>query len=47
MGYLYHIHKKSDLQSSIGAMRGGISRHEKNGETLEIVHIMLDMLNKN
>lgn len=36
---------RSDLHS-IGAMRVGISRHENNGETLEIVHIMLDMFNK-
>lgn len=36
---------RSDLHNSIGAMRVGISRHEKNGESLEIVHIMLDMFN--
>jgi len=36
---------RSDLHS-IGAMRIGISRHEKNGESLEIVHIMLDMFKK-
>jgi len=36
---------RSDLHN-IGAMRVGISRHENNGETLEIVHIMLDMFNK-
>lgn len=36
---------RSDLHS-FSAMRVGISRHENNGETLEIVHIMLDMFSK-
>ncbi|WP_313139186.1 COR domain-containing protein [Myroides sp.] len=37
---------RSDLHNNIGAMRVGVSRHENNGETLEVVHIMLDMFNK-
>lgn len=37
---------RSELLNGIGSMRIGVSRHENNGETLELVHIMLDMFNK-